>query len=76
MHVLLYRYLDAEGVPTHVSFEDRYGEQVIDLNKVDFVRVPEGSKREYVGTLSGAAFPYKFFTPPLLTEKEARRRLK
>lgn len=75
-HALLYRHLDKKGVPTHVSCEDRYGIQTFRLKDLDFEDAPETSKKEYLGTLSGEAYPLKFLTPVVLSEGDARKEIK
>ena len=79
-HMLLYRHLNEKGQLQFVTFQDRYGEQTINILKRDFH--PEGEplpaklKKEFIGTFSGEAFPDKFFTPLLLPEPDATKNLK
>jgi len=79
-HVLLYRHVDEKGQLQFVTFQDRYGEQSINISKRDFhpegEALPANLKKEFVGTFSGEAFPEKFFTPLLLSEQDAVKKLK
>ena len=74
--MLVYRHVNSEGKVTHVTFEAREGgEQSIRLQNPDFEAPPEGSKREYVGLVSGEAYPLKFMTPMIVPEEVARRKM-
>ena len=79
-HVLLYRHVDEKGKVRFVTFQDRHGEQTIDLGKRDFFperdALPSGLKKEFVGTFSGEANPEKFMTPLVLPEEESVKRVR
>jgi hypothetical protein len=76
-HILIYRHLDKEGTVTHVTFEAREGgAQSARLKEPDFEKPPEASKREYIGLISGEAYPLKFVTPLIVSEESARKKLK
>lgn len=74
-HVLLYRILNQSGSVIGVSFLDRYGEQVIDLVNMCFADptslLSGFSKKEYLGLVSGEAYPLKFITSIVITEDTA-----
>lgn len=75
-HILLYRHLDAGGRVTHLSFEPRdrqWDPQSIRLDDPDFQDPPAGSTKEYLGLVSGSAYPLKYFSPLVLPESEARK---
>ncbi len=78
--ILVYRHLDANGRVTHVTFEARdeglAGGQSVRLVNPDFENPPQDSKREYVGLISGEAYPLKFVTPQIVSEESAREELK
>lgn len=75
-NVLVYRHMNDSGMVTHLTLEDRFGKQSIDLSEVELVdEVPVSTKGEYLGLLSGAAYPNKFITSQVVSEKEARKRL-
>ena len=76
-HMLIYRHLDKDGKATHVTFEAREGgEQSLRLIDPDFEKPPEDSKREYIGLISGAAYPLKFVKPTIVSEETAREKMK
>ena len=79
-YIMLYRHLDKDGKVTHLSFEPRdevlTGGQSVRLVNPDFEEPPKSSKKEYVGLVSGEAYPLKFFTPLIVSEKSARERMK
>ncbi len=74
-HVLVYRHIDTEGAPTHVTFEDRFGSQTVRLEDPDFENAPDTSLKEFIGTISGEAYPLKFFVAPVLPEANAREKI-
>ena len=75
-HVLIYRHSDTEGKITHFTAEDQSSAQSVRLNKPDFEDPPKNSKKEYIGLISGEAYPLKFITPLIVSEKVARQKLK
>ncbi len=76
-HILIYRHLGKDGEVTHVTFEAREGgEQSVRLRDPNFEKVPKGSRKEYVGLISGEAYPLKFAAPLIVSEESARKKLK
>ena len=77
-NVLVYRGLNKEGGVKLLIFEDRFGKQSIDLEKILFVDESEGTipNLEYLGLLSGEAYPNKFTSSIVLRESDARKKLK
>lgn len=66
---------------THASFEARDeapsgGGKSVRLVDPDFERHPKTSRKEYVGLVSGEAYPLKFFTPLIVSRESARKKLK
>ena len=75
-HILLYRHLDSDGRVTHLSFEPRdrqWDPQSIRLDNPGFQEPPEGSTKQYIGLVSGSAYPLKFISPLVLPESEAKK---
>jgi len=78
-HMLLYRYIDEQGRVQFITFQDRYGEQSINIPKREFRSekpLPTNLKKEFIGTFSGEAPPNKFLTPLVMPEPEATKQLK
>ena len=72
-NILIYRHLDEDRKVTHVTFEAREGEeQPARLQEPEFADPPKDSKREYVGLVSGQAYPLNFMSPLIVSEETAR----
>ncbi len=79
-YLLVYRHLDAAGKVTHVTFEPRDEAitgvgQSIRLKDPDFERPPDATRKEYLGLISGEAYPLKFVPPLVVSEAMAREKL-
>lgn len=76
-HMLIYRHLDAKGKVSHVTFEAREGgKQTVRLQEPDFEDPPRNTRQEYVGLISGTAYPLKFCPPLIVSEATARTKLR
>lgn len=80
-YIMIYRHLNADGRVTHLSFSARDEApaalgQSIRLNDPDFEAPPREATREYVGLVSGEAYPLKFVSPLILSETLARQKMR
>lgn len=79
-YIMLYRHLDREGKVTHLSFEAKDESpgtaQFIRLDNPDFESPPGMTDREYFGLVSGQAYPWKYISPVIVSEEEARRKMR
>ncbi len=80
-YIMIYRHLNQQGHVTHITFkardESRMGSgQTIRLKDPDFENPLKGSESEYLGLVSGEAYPLKFVPPSVISEEKALEKMK